>query len=325
MTTPNATALPAAQALQGALASTLDEVTIDGLPRRQGKVRDVFTLPGGALALVASDRLSAFDRVLTTIPLKGEVLTRLSAWWFGQIEGLGVRHHLVSQPDPNVLIVREAEPLPVEIVVRGYITGVTDTSLWTLYSRGEALPYGLDLPVGLRRNDPLPEPVITPTTKALHGAHDRPLSREEILARGIVEPGLYAEVERAALAVFARGQEVARRAGFVLVDTKYEFGLIGGELALIDEIHTPDASRYWLASSVEADREAPEHYDKEHARRWFAAQGYRGDGPPPVMPDALRVALAERYITLASALMGASFEVPEADVAARIARSLSAL
>lgn len=290
-------------------------------PRLEGKVRDSYRL-GERRVLITTDRVSAFDRVLGVIPFKGQVLNQLSAWWFEQLKGV-VANHVVSIPDPNVTLAREAEPLPVEVIVRGYITGVTSTSLWTLYRQGVERPYGLDLPPGLAKNDPLPEPVITPTTKAAAGAHDERLTAAEVVERGLVAPDLWAEVQRAALAVFKHGQAVAQQAGLILVDTKYEFGLIDGRPALIDEVHTPDSSRYWLAENYEAVRGSeaePENFDKEFLRLWFVRQGYRGEGQPPAMPPDFVAQVARRYISAYERLTGQPF-VPGAQPAAERIRA----
>lgn len=289
-------------------------------PKTQGKVRDIY-VQGGQRVLVVTDRVSAFDRVLGLIPFKGQVLNQLSAWWFAKTADL-VRNHLLSVPDPNVSIVREARPLPVEIVVRGYITGVTKTSLWTLYAQGARAPYGIPLPEDLQKNDPLPQPIITPTTKAASGGHDERLTRADILERGLVDPGLWEEIEQAALALFARGQSVAARAGLVLVDTKYEMGLVDGKLTLIDEIHTPDSSRYWAADTVEPGVE-PENFDKEFLRKWYAAQGYRGDGPAPIMPPEFIAQVAARYIATYERLTGEPFVPGAQPVGDRIMRNLT--
>ncbi len=306
--------------LRAALPHALQAVDLPGLgPKRAGKVRDIYA-QGDRLFLIATDRLSAFDRVLGVIPYKGQVLTQLSAWWFEQTRDI-LPNHLIATPDPNVMVVRRAEPLPVEVIVRGYITGVTRTSLWTLYAQGERRPYGIPLPDGLQKNDPLPHPILTPTTKAPSGAHDEILTREEILSRGLVPPDLWEQIEATALALFARGQELARRAGLILVDTKYEFGLIDGQLVLIDELHTPDSSRFWLAETYGRGRE-PESYDKEYVRAWFAARGYRGDGEPPAMPEELIVGAAARFIALYERLTGQPFVPGEQPAAERIARNL---
>ena len=293
--------------------------------RREGKVRDMWVV-GDRRVLVTTDRVSAFDRVLGTIPFKGQVLNELSAWWFEQVSDL-VPSHVETVPDPNVTIAREAEPLPVEVIVRGYITGVTNTALWTLYEQGVERPYGLDLPAGLKKDDPLPAPVITPTTKATGGAHDERITAAEVVERGLVPAPLWAEVERVALELFRRGQEVARKAGLILVDTKYEFGLVDGRLALIDEVHTPDSSRYWVAESYEQARESggePEQFDKEVLRKWFAARGYRGEGDAPPMPLAFRAEMAERYVSAYERLTGRTFVPGRQPAAERIRIALLA-
>ena len=314
------------QELEAAVPNALGSVDLPGGDRFQGKVRDMVRL-GDRRVLITTDRVSAFDRVLGLIPFKGQILTQLSAFWFEQTRDI-VDNHLIEVPDPNVIVGREADPLPVEIIVRGYITGVTSTSLWTLYSQGVERPYGLDLPEGLQKDDPLPEPIITPTTKATGGAHDERLTPTEVLEQGLVEPVLWEEVQRVALAVFRRGQEVAKRAGLILVDTKYEMGLIDGKLAIIDEIHTPDSSRYWLAESYDAARaagESPEHYDKEFLRKWFARQGYRGEGPIPPMPPRFVAQVAERYMQTFEWLTGQAFEPGEQPAGPRIAAALRSL
>jgi phosphoribosylaminoimidazole-succinocarboxamide synthase len=297
-------------AIPFAIEDTALSDALGGAPRSRGKVRDSYALPGGRRALVASDRLSAFDRIIAAIPYKGQVLNQLAAWWFEQTADV-VGNHVLSVPDPNVTICREATTLPVEIVVRGYITGVTDTALWTLYDAGVPKPYGLDLPAGLRKNDRLPTPVITPTTKGGPGEHDERLSEDEVVARGLVSAERWAEVRRVALEVFRRGSEVAARAGLILVDTKYEMGIIDGRLCLIDEIHTPDSSRYWIAAGYEAAHargEEPEGLDKEYVRRWLKSVGYGGEGPPPPMPPDVKVELARRYIAAFERLTGVTFQ-----------------
>ncbi|MBK9125623.1 MAG: phosphoribosylaminoimidazolesuccinocarboxamide synthase [Chloroflexi bacterium] len=303
-----------------AIADALDGVDVPGWGERiRGKVRDVYT-HGDVRALITTDRISAFDRVLGLIPYKGQVLNQLSLWWFDQTRDI-VPNHVVASPDPNVTIAREAQALPVEVVVRGYLTGVTSTSLWTLYQAGERQPYGLELPEGMQKNDPLPSPVITPTTKAADGGHDRPLTRTDIV-EGILSPELWHQVEHAALALFERGQQVARRGGLILVDTKYEFGLIDGHLTVIDEIHTPDSSRYWTAESVAPGQE-PDNLDKEFLRKWFAAQGYRGDGTPPPMPPEFVAQVAARYIDAYERLTASAFQPAPTPAGPRISAALT--
>lgn len=309
--------------LLAAIPTALQTVDLPNVgPKQTGKVRDIYQ-QADTLILITTDRISAFDRVLGLIPFKGQVLNQLSAWWFEQTRDI-VANHLISVPDPNVTIGRSAEPLPVEVVVRGYITGVTSTSLWTMYANGERKPYGITLPDGLHKNDPLPMPLITPTTKATGGAHDRPIGRDEIVQSGLVPAALWAQVEQAAVALFTRGQEIARRAGLLLVDTKYEFGLLDGQLLVIDEIHTPDSSRYWSAASYGGAQE-PENFDKEFLRKWYANQGYRGDGAPPPLTAAVIGEVARRYLWMYEQLTGQVFTPGEQPAAARIARALQVL
>ena len=304
-----------------AIPHCLDKTDFPFLGERiEGKVRDIYRQKGQRI-LITSDRVSAFDRVLGLIPHKGQVLNQLSAWWFEQTADLA-RNHLIAVPDPNVTIAHEAEPLPIEIVVRGYITGVTKTSLWYLYEQGERQPYGVPLPDGLQKNDPLPQPIITPTTKAEKGGHDRPVTPDEILRQGLVSVDLWEEIKETAVSLFQRGQEIASQSGLVLVDTKYEMGLVEGQLTLIDEIHTPDSSRYWLADSVRPGQE-PENFDKEFLRKWYAAQGYRGDGPPPTMPDDFVAMVAARYISTYERLTGESFIPGEQPILERIETNLT--
>jgi phosphoribosylaminoimidazole-succinocarboxamide synthase len=304
-----------------AVPNALRSTNLPGWGKKQeGKVRDIYHFSDKRV-LITTDRVSAFDRVLGAIPYKGQVLNQLSAWWFEQLSDV-VANHVVAIPDPNVTIAREAEPLPVEVIVRGYITGVTSTSIWTLYQQGDRRPYGIPLPEGLKKNDALPAPTITPTTKATGGAHDERLTRDEIIEKGIVEKSLWEQIEAVALAIFARGQAVAQKAGLILVDTKYEFGLIDGNLALIDEVHTPDSSRYWTLESYGKDRE-PENFDKEFLRKWFIEQGYRGDGVAPTMPDDFIAKVAARYIASYEKLTGQEFVPGEQPAQDRIVRNLA--
>ncbi len=309
------------QELLQAIPTTLGGVDVPGLGEKmEGKVRDIYR-QGDQVVLITTDRISAFDRVLGLIPYKGQVLNQLSAWWFAQTKDI-LANHVLAVPDPNVTIAAAAAPLPVEIVVRGYITGVTKTSLWYLYDQGDRQPYGIPLPDGLHKNDPLPHPIITPTTKAEKGGHDERLTEAEILTRGLVSEELWAQVRAAAIALFQRGQQIARQAGLILVDTKYEMGLINGQLALIDEIHTPDSSRYWITDTYQPGGYEPENFDKEFLRKWYAAQGYRGDGTPPTMPDEFIAQVAARYISAYEQLTGTEFIPGEQPAAARIIKNL---
>lgn len=298
--------------------------------RRDGKVRVSYALPadqGEARRLfVTTDRLSAFDRVIAGVPYKGQVLNQLAAWWFEHTADL-VANHVVAVPDPNLLVAREAAPLPVEVVVRGRITGVTSTSLWRQYAQGARTIYGYTFPDGLRKNAALPHPIVTPTTKALHGAHDEPVTCAEVVERGLVAPALWDDVVAAALAVFDRGVKVAAAAGLVLADTKYEFGLAAdGSLLLIDEVHTPDSSRYWVADSLDARLAAgdePESLDKELVRRALVDAGYTGDGPPPALPAELWVATSARYVDTYERLTGRGFEPGAYPVLPRLTEALA--
>jgi phosphoribosylaminoimidazole-succinocarboxamide synthase len=305
-----------------AVPDALNAIDLSSLgTQTSGKVREMVARSDGSRILVTTDRVSAFDVVLGAIPFKGQVLNQLSAWWFEQTKDL-VKNHVISVPDENVTIGREAKPLPVEVVVRGYITGVTKTSLWTMYDAGARDVYGVTLPDGLRKNDALPQAIITPTTKAEQGGHDAPITAAEIVSRGLVSAELWAQVLRVAFALFAKGQAVAREAGLLLVDTKYEFGTIDGELVLIDEVHTPDSSRYWVIESYERDSSNPESFDKEFLRLWFAERGYKGDGVPPSMPAEFIAQVAVRYIAAYERLTGLEFKPGATPVNKRILERL---
>ncbi|MFZ4720607.1 MAG: phosphoribosylaminoimidazolesuccinocarboxamide synthase [Ilumatobacteraceae bacterium] len=299
--------------------------------RRDGKVRVSYALPAGPdgegrRLFVTTDRLSAFDRIIAGVPYKGQVLNQLAAWWFAETADI-VPNHVLSVPDPNVLVARSATPLPVEVVVRGYITGVTSTSLWQQYADGAREIYGHRFPDGLRKNTSLPAALVTPTTKGNDGTHDVPLTVAEVAQRGLVEHRRWGEVVEAALLLFRRGQERAAAAGLILADTKYEFGTAeDGSLLLIDEMHTPDSSRYWVADSYEirlAAGEEPESLDKEVVRRALLAAGYRGDGDPPTLPDSVWAETTSRYIDAYERLTGTTFERGAYPVAPRIQEAMA--
>jgi phosphoribosylaminoimidazole-succinocarboxamide synthase len=312
--------------LMGEMGKTLDRVDLDFLPlAARGKVREIYAYED-KLVLVTSDRLSAFDRILGRVPFKGQVLNQLAAFWFEHSRHI-VDNHLIETPDPNVTIARRCMTLPVEVVVRGYITGVTQTSLWYRYSQGERTIYGMTFPDGMRKNEALPEPIITPTTKA-HDGHDEQLTHSEIVERGIVAPALWEQVCDAAVRLFQFGQQTALAAQLILVDTKYEFGVTpDGNLLVIDEVHTPDSSRFWLAGSYAerlAGGQEPENFDKEFVRLYYAAHGYRGDGEPEPLPVELAIQAARRYIRTYEMLTGKPFEPGETPAAERIRRNLRA-
>ena len=279
--------------------------------RSEGKVRVSYGYGIGQRLFVTTDRLSAFDRVIAGVPYKGQVLNQLSAWWFERTADV-IANHVVDLPDPNVLVARSAQPLPVEVIVRGYITGVTSTSLWRQYADGARTIYGYQFCDGLRKNTDLPVAIVTPTTKAEHGGHDEPLSPSDVTRKGLVAAELWIAVEAAALELFARGQELARQSGLILADTKYEFGTTPtGELLLIDEIHTPDSSRYWVADSYEgrlSRDEEPESLDKEVVRRALIDAGYDGHGMPPTLEAAVWEATSQRYIDAYERLTRLTFQ-----------------
>lgn len=286
------------------------DVHLDLPDRREGKVRVSYALDGDRRLFVTTDRLSAFDRIVALVPYKGQVLNLVSAWWFETTTDV-VPNHLVSVPDPCAMVVRSARPLPVEVVVRRAFTGSTSTSLWRQYEAGARMIYGHEFPDGLVKNTLLPDAILTPTTKAAAGGHDEPITSADVVERGLVDEDLWARVCTAALALFARGETVATGAGLVLADTKYEFGVTAeGELLLIDEVHTPDSSRYWVRDGLE-DRLAaglePESLDKEPVRLALDALGYRGDGPVPELPAEVVDATSRRYIDAYERLTGRGF------------------
>jgi phosphoribosylaminoimidazole-succinocarboxamide synthase len=297
--------------LIAALPQALAATALPLPARGSGKVREWYPLGGGRRLIVTTDRLSAFDRILARVPYKGQVLNQLSAWWFTHTQPL-FPNHLLSLPDPNAAIVLEAEPFPVEVIVRGFITGVTGTALWRRYSLGEREIYGYRFPEGLRKNQALPAPILTPTTKGGPTGHDERLTSAEVVERRLLDAASWEQVQAAALAVFKAGQTAAARAGLILVDTKYEFGrALDGRVILIDELHTPDSSRFWKADTYPERWEAghePENFDKEFVRLAYAEQGYRGDGEPPAMPLTLWIAAAQRYIAVYEALTRQTFE-----------------
>lgn len=275
----------------------------------QGKVRD-FYINDNKRIIITTDRQSAFDVNLGFIPYKGAILNLLSAFWFEKTKHF-IDNHLISVPDLNVTIAKNCEPIPIEMVVRGYISGVTKTSIWYSYEKGERVIYGLKFPEGLRKNQQLPQPVITPTTHGGGaGGHDERLTREEIIKRKIVEANLYSQMEKVSLELFEFGNKLCQKQGLILVDTKYEFGLSNGKLTLMDEIHTPDSSRFWKADTYQerfSSGEEPENFDKEFLRLWYVKKGYQGDGKPPKMSDKLIKDLSQRYIDVYEIITGEKF------------------
>ena len=293
--------------------------------RRQGKVRDIYTQPD-KIILVSTDRYSAFDRNLALIPFKGQVLTQTSRFWFDQTKDI-IQNHLIESPDPNVVVVKKCNVIPLEMVVRGYITGVTGTSLWTLYQKGERDFGDFKLPDEMKKNQKLDHPVLTPTTKS--DEHDKPMSAADIIKEKIVPEELWKQLADTAIKLFQRGQEIALQRGLILVDTKYEFGLDeNGKLMLIDEIHTPDSSRYWQADSYQARINAgqePQNFDKEFLRLWFKqnCDPYNDKTLPPAPADMV-AELSSRYIHIYEQITGQKFETDlQTPIAERIEQNLA--
>jgi len=297
--------------LRAALAHTLEGTEFTELGTfYKGKVRDNYTTTDGRRVLVVTDRISAFDRVLGTLPYKGQVLNALAAWWFDETKSIAP-NHVLDVPDPNAMIGKECEPLKVEMIVRAYVTGNTSTSIWTHYAAGKREFCGHKLPDGLKKHQRLDTPILTPSTKAEQGDHDVSASRSELLQMGAVTAHDFDAAAEYAMALFAHGQKVCAERGLILVDTKYEFGKTkDGEIVVIDEIHTADSSRFWLSNTYQAAFEAgedPKSFDKDYVRRWLGQQGYKGDGPVPHIPDDVRVEAAARYIEACDTIRGEAF------------------
>jgi phosphoribosylaminoimidazole-succinocarboxamide synthase len=313
------------QILQAQLPFTLREADFPGLGELyRGKVRDNYA-KGDRIVMITTDRLSAFDRVLTTVPFKGELLNRLTVFWFEKTKDVAP-NHILDVPDPSVLVVRRLQPLAVEMVVRGYLTG----SLWRDYQAGKgARSYGIELPTRMKKDEKFATPILTPSTKEAVGQHDLPISPAELVARGTLTQKQWDQMARMALDLFAKGQAWARQRGLILVDTKYEFGVdSAGKLWLIDEIHTPDSSRYWLSEGSEErfkKGEDQKMLDKEFFRQWLIRErNYQGDGPLPDIPDEVRAQLAGKYVELVEKLTGESPDLRVGDTRARIEKALRA-
>jgi len=307
------------------LKNTLTETNFDGYEKVYGgKVRDIYDKDGQRF-FITTDRQSAFDRILASIPFKGAVLNQFSAFWFDKTKDI-VPNHKIAVPDPNVMVIKTVKIFPIEVVVRGYITGTTGTSAWMNYEKGERLFCGVQLPEGLKKNQKFDSPILTPTTK--DEKHDEKISRDEIISRGIVAEDKWKKIEEYALKIFARGQEVAAEKGYILVDTKYEFGEDEeGNIILADEVHTPDSSRYWVTATYQErfDRdEEPENFDKEFLRLWFKKNCDPYNDPElPAAPDELVEELAFRYIEIYEKLTGQTFEYnADQDIHDRIQKNL---
>jgi phosphoribosylaminoimidazole-succinocarboxamide synthase len=315
--------------LQARAGLILDDAAIPELPNYyKGKVRDNYDLPDGRRILITTDRLSAFDIALAAIPCKGQVLTQTARFWFEATKDI-CPNHVLAYPDPNVVIGQRLEILPVEVVVRGYLAGTTGTSILPMYKKGQRTVYGVTLPDGMRDNQVLPHPIITPTTKAADGGHDMPLTADEIVSTGLLPAEQWRAVTDYALALFARGQRMAQERGLILVDTKYEFGTDpSGRIVLADEIHTPDSSRYWFAESYAARFEAgerPDSFDKDVMRAWVAARCDPYQDPIPAIPEEIVLATAQVYVDAFERITGQVFDYPDSSepVLTRIRRNLA--
>lgn len=312
--------------IQAQLKYSFDQTSFPDLGQYYaGKVRDNYIL-GEKRILITTDKVSAFDRILTTIPFKGEVLTQMALFWFDQTKDI-VGNHVIDSPDPNVIIGRQCNPIEVEMVVRGYVTGVTTTSVWYHYEKGVRNFCGNQLPDGMKKNQKLDKPIITPSTKAAQGDHDESISSKECVERGLVSQKQMDELCDISLALYNRGVEHAAKTGIILVDTKYEFGLWDGKIILMDEIHTPDSSRFWFIDEYdERFKKGIEQkkIDKEYIREWLADKGFRGQGPVPQIPDEVRIEAASKYIQAYELITGNTFNASVGEILGRVESNLKA-
>ncbi|MGE4350965.1 MAG: phosphoribosylaminoimidazolesuccinocarboxamide synthase [Bdellovibrionales bacterium] len=306
------------ESLRKTIRARINDVLVDAefpeLPNfGRGKVRDHYDLSGNRRLMITTDRQSAFDQVLAAVPFKGQVLTAAARFWFEQTADI-VPNHVIEYPDPNVVLARKMNMLPIEVVVRDYLTGTTSTSVWSMYHVGNRKPYGIQLPDGMKKNEKLPQTILTPTTKGLMGDHDMPVTTAQIIERGLLSEAQMRDLEQAALALFEKGKEIAAKHGLILVDTKYEFGYDeNGILTIADEIHTPDSSRYWIAETYEERMNnglEPDSLDKEFLRLWISARCDPYNEPIPDIPDDTLVDFSARYIDLYEKISGKNFEIP---------------
>jgi len=311
------------------LDNCLTEALFPELPGHQsGKVRESYDLPDGRRVMIATDRQSAFDHVLTAVPCKGQVLNQTAMFWFDQTQDI-CPNHVIEAPDPNIVFGQRLDMLPVEMVVRDYMTGSTDTSIWPMYERGERVLYGHEFPDGLVKNQKLPGTILTPTTKAAQGEHDAPITAIEIVEQNLLSQDQWDKLAELSLAIFARGREIANDNGLILVDTKYEFGLDrDGHITLADEIHTPDSSRYWIADSYAGRLDAgdePESLDKEFLRLWIRGICDPYKDPIPEIPAATLMEFSGKYVDLYERVTGLDFQKPtmETPMADRIRSCLT--
>ena len=313
------------EVLKNQLNFNLEKTNFNIGKKYEGKVRDNYLL-GDKRLIITTDRISAFDCVLCTIPFKGQVLNQTSAFWFEKTKDI-VKNHVLQVPDPNVTVARECKLIPVEMVVRGYLTGVTTTSAWYNYEKGVRDFCGNKLPDGMKKDQKFDKPIITPSTKAEKGAHDESVSGEEMIKRGIVDEKIYRQMEKVAIELYNFGKELVAKNNLILVDTKYEFGLdADGNLTLIDEIHTPDSSRFWVKDTYEklfAEGKEPQKLDKEYVRQFLANKGFIGEGEIPEIPDEVKIEAAKRYIKAYEMITGQEFKAEIGDISNRIKQNLA--
>lgn len=312
------------QKLKQQLKYTLDKTDFKIGKKYEGKVRDNYILDGKRI-IITTDRISAFDRVLCSLPFKGQVLNQTAAFWFEKTRHI-IPNHVIEVPDPNALLAKECRLIPVEMVVRGYLTGVTTTSAWYNYERGARSFCGNMLPDGMKKDEKFRKPIITPSTKAEKGLHDESVSGDEIIKRGLVDEKVYRKMEKAALELYSFGNKYLSKNNLILVDTKYEFGIDKeGNLTLIDEMHTPDSSRFWIRDTYDekfSRGQEPDKLDKEYVRQFLAKKGFVGDGKIPEIPDDIKVEAARRYIQAYEMITGKEFDAEVGDVKERIRKNL---
>lgn len=325
--------------IRAAFNQTIAKIEFDQADvSHHGKVRDSFII-NNKRVIVVSDRVSAFDFILGTIPFKGAVLNQIAAWWFNQLDKIDINHHLISTPHPNVSIVKDAAVIPIEIIVRGYLTGSTTTSSWYAYDNLDRMICGIEMPEGMKKNQKFDQSMVTPTTKPDQG-HDQGISTEQIIDQGLLKPfcelmclneeEIWQKIENTALSLFAFGQKISKKQGLILVDTKYEMGVDqDGELMLIDEVHTPDSSRYWVKQGYKARFERglePESLDKEFVRRMIVEAGYdvdSDDDPSKYMTDEIRISASEKYIELYEMMTGTKFDLADSDSIESVLQTLA--
>ena len=312
------------EVLKEQLKFNLESTNLNIGKKYEGKVRDNYLLDDKRIIIV-TDRISAFDRVLCTLPFKGQVLNQTSAFWFEKTKDI-IKNHVLEIPDPNVTVAEECKLIPVEMVIRGYLTGVTTTSAWYNYEKGVRDFCGNILPDDMKKDQKFDKPIITPSTKAEKGQHDESISADEIIKRNLVDQKLYKQMEKVAMKLYNFGNKLVSKNNLILVDTKYEFGLDkDGNLTLIDEIHTPDSSRFWVKDTYEklfSEGKEPEKLDKEYVRQFLANKGFLGDGDIPKIPDDVKIEAAKRYIKAYEMITGKEFKAEVGDINERIQENL---